>query len=233
MIKLLISELHALEAIVRLGNGRILSQGGRKMTLEKDEILVENLRRSLDFYQQAIVWSMTAASVCLLLSLRLRNPNSPPIEVLYGVVNVSFGWAVAFAATFVFGIVAWSAIENVARILGRMSVEEDLREAVLMYPSFATNPNKWVRFGTALLPPFLGLVASGIELINESHLPGGQPLLHRSMGQWVGCIMWLLVLFGPYEGIIRGLRSEFAEVVVRRTSRIVIHTKVEDPEEKE
>jgi hypothetical protein len=187
------------------------------MSLEKDEILVENLRKALDFYQQAIVWSMTAASVCLLLSLRLRNPNSPPIEVLYSVVSVSFGWAVAFTATFVLGIVAWSAIQNVARIVGRMSVEEDLREAVLMYPSFATNPNKLVRFGTALLPPFLGLIAFGIELINESHLPGGQPLLHRSVDHWVGCIMALLMLFGPYGGIIRGLRSEFAEVVDRRS----------------
>src|ERR1700757_1606281 len=116
------------------------------MSLEKDEILVENLRRSLDFYQQAIVWSMTAASVFCLLSLRLRNPNSPPIEVLYGVVSVRFASGIALTATFVLGIVAWSAIENVARILGRMSVEEGLREAILMYPSFATNPNKFVRF---------------------------------------------------------------------------------------
>ena len=202
------------------------------MSLEKDEILMENLRRSLDFYQQAIVWSMTASSACLLLSLRLRNPNSAPIEVLYGVVSVSFGWAVAFTATVVSGVVAWSAIENVARILGRMSVAEDLRQAILTYPSFATNPNKGVRFGTALLPPILALVASVIELINESHLPGGQPLLHRSVSQWIGCITLFLLPFGPYEGIIRGLRSEFAEVVVRPTSMVVIQTKVEDPEKK-
>ena len=134
------------------------------MSLIKNEILLENLRKSLDFYNQSIVWSMTAAAVCLMLALTLRNTKSPPIHVLYGEspsihvlygeLSLSLAWGVAFASTFVLGILASSATGNVERILKKMSVDDDIREAIMLYPSFATNSNGFVRIGTALLRRF-------------------------------------------------------------------------------
>jgi hypothetical protein len=186
----------------------------RKMSLVKDEILLENLRRSLDFYQQSIVWSMTAAAACFLLALTLRNPKSPPIQVLYGEVSVSLAWAIAFAITFVLGILASSAAANVERVLAKMSVEDDIREAILLYPSLATNSSGLVRIGTALIPPLLVFSAFEMELINEFYLGGRQPI-PRTVEDWFGTLLIFILVLAPYSTIVGRLRRNFVPMVAR------------------
>ena len=193
------------------------------MSLVKNEILLENLRRSFEFYQQSIVWSMTAAAACFILSLTLRNPNSPPIKVLYGEISVSLGWSIAFAITFVFGVIAASATANVERILARMSLDDDIREAILLYPSFATSANRLVRYGTALLPPLLSFAAYELEVINEYHRGGRRPL-PSSLDDWFGIFFAFLVALGPYGAIVGRLRRNFVPMVPRATSYITIES---------
>lgn len=199
------------------------------MSLVKDEILLENLRRSLDFYQQSIVWSMTAAAACFLLTLTLRNPKNPPIEVLYGKVSVSLAWGIAFAITIVLGIVASSATANVERILARMSVDGDIREAILLYPSFATNSNRLVRIGTALFPPLLTLAAFEMELINEIPLGGSRRPIPSTVEDWFGTLLMFIIVLGPYGAIIGRLRRNFVPHGGSHSIWSVIRTILGDP----
>ena len=187
------------------------------MSLEKDEILLENLRRSLDSYQQWIVWSMTAGATCILISLTLRNPKSPPIQVLHGEVNASLGWVIAFASTFALGILAATATGNVERILARMSVDDDIRATILLYPSFATNSSKLVQIVTALFPPFLMFAAFEIELVNEYHRGGRRPV-PSTVEDWLTNLLIFLLVLSPYATIVGRLWRDFVPRVFRTAS---------------
>ena len=53
------------------------------MALDRDAILVDNLRGALDLYQRSLVWSMTAAAAFFVLTLSLGDPTFASVSVLY------------------------------------------------------------------------------------------------------------------------------------------------------
>lgn len=51
------------------------------MSLDRDAILLDNLRASLDLYQRSLVWAMTAAAAFFVLTLSLGDLIAFAIEL--------------------------------------------------------------------------------------------------------------------------------------------------------
>jgi len=100
------------------------------MALERDAILIENLRESLSLYQRSLVWAMTAGAAFFILSFSLADPKMPSIPVLYGELSRPVAWYVAFGLFFVLGILAGSALQNVEVTLSKMK-EPKIDQSVL------------------------------------------------------------------------------------------------------
>src|SRR5262245_61026979 len=134
------------------------------MALERDKILLDNLREALKVYQLAVWWSISVSAAFFLVSLRLGDPDRPPLKFPFGDLSVSVAWFVALALFFVFGGYALNAINRATALLGILKPPEDVREAIALIPSLATNPNGFYRVGTVLICPAIFLLAFGIEL---------------------------------------------------------------------
>ena len=113
------------------------------MALERDNILVDNLRESLNLYQRSLVWAMTAAAVFFIFSLSLDNKTMRSVSILYGEVSRPIAWMLAMGFSFVLGLLAGSALVNAKATLSRLSklegVHHDVLDDILLYPSLATN----------------------------------------------------------------------------------------------
>jgi hypothetical protein len=165
------------------------------MALDRDAILVDNLRGALDLYQRSLVWSMTAAAAFFVLTLSLGDPKFPSVSVLYGQLSGPAAWFVALALFLVLGILATSALSNAEAILTRLSPEPELLEALLLYPSLATNPNGFVRIGSVMFPPIAVLLGFGLELRREWT---GEP---HDAAWWFGLALFVVLIGAPYAAI--------------------------------
>jgi hypothetical protein len=95
------------------------------MAIDRDAVLVDNLRASLDLYQRSLVWAMTASAAFFVLTLGLGDPARPTISVLYGELSGLVAWLIALALFFVLGILAGWALRNAEAVLARMRLEPD------------------------------------------------------------------------------------------------------------
>ena len=173
------------------------------MALDHNVILVENFRESLNLYQRSLVWAMTAAAAFFMLTLSLRNPKLPSVSVLYGELSGPAAWFVALGLFFVLGILAASALRNAEAALGRLDVESKVVEAVLLYPSLATNTNGFVRVGTVLFSPIVVLIAFGLELWREAD---GE--VARDVWWWFGLALFVVLIAAPYLAIVSRVRHQ-------------------------
>src|SRR5688572_14598739 len=137
------------------------------MALDRDEILVANLRSSLDLYQRSLVWAMTAAAAFFVLTFSLGDPSSR-VSVLYGTVSGPAAWFIALALFFVLGVLAGSALRNAEAVIAEMHVDDKVLAAALLHPSLATTANGFIRVGTVVFCPIIVWIAFGWELYRES-----------------------------------------------------------------
>ena len=176
------------------------------MAIERDKILVDNLRESLNLYQRSLVWAMTAAAAFFIFSLSLGNPSMPSIPVLYGEVSRPVAWILALGLSFVLGILAASALGNANATLSRLSklegINQDVLDDILFYPSLATNANSVVRFGAVLFSPAAVLIGFSLEISRE--WSGGA---HRNASWWVGLLIFVIIIAAPYVGIVIQVRQ--------------------------
>jgi hypothetical protein len=166
------------------------------MSLDRDAILLDNLRASLDLYQRSLVWAMTAAAAFFVLTLSLGDSNLPSISVLYGQLSGPAAWFVALGLFFVLGILAGSALRNAEAVLGELHVPREVVDAALLYPSLATSRNGPVRVGTVIFPPITVLIAFAIELQREA--ASSAP---RTAAWWLGLLMFVVLVAAPYAAI--------------------------------
>jgi hypothetical protein len=176
------------------------------MALERDEILADNLRESLNLYQRSLVWAMTAAAAFFIFSLSLGNPMMPSVPILYGELSRPIAWMIALGLSFVLGILAGSALGNANATLSRLStlegVKQDVLDDILLYPSLATNTNSLVRFGTILFSPVMVLIGFSLEISRE--WAGGA---HRNPSWWLGLAIFVVIIAAPYVGIATQVRQ--------------------------
>ena len=167
------------------------------MAIERDMILIDNLRESLNLYQRSLIWAMTAAAAFFILSVNLGNPTMPSVPILYGELSRPVAWIVALGLSIVLGILAGSALGNAKANLSRVSklegVGQDVLDDILLYPSLATNSNGWVRVGTVLFSPVTVLIGFGLQISRE--WTGGA---HRDPSWWVGLALFVVLIAAPY-----------------------------------
>jgi hypothetical protein len=163
------------------------------MKLDRDAVLLDNFRKSLDLYQTSLVWSMTASAVFFLLTVNLHNPHNEPIKVLYGELSSTAAWFVALGLFWILGILAATALGNTEAVLEKMEVEGEDRVVLQLYPSLATVPSRFIRIGAAIFSPIAVWIAFFIERHREPPFNGSK--------EWVGLIVFFLVTVGPY-GVI-------------------------------
>src|SRR5262245_34385659 len=132
--------------------------------MEREKILVDNLLACFNLYQNAIVWAMGASFAFFFLTLGLRDPSQPKVSLLYTEVSLTTAWFIALALFFVFGGFSLTALHRAEAILTKLNPSTDLREAILLYPSIATNQNPLVRVGSILLCPVAIVISIFIEL---------------------------------------------------------------------
>src|SRR5262245_58397478 len=146
------------------------------MPLEREKILVDNLLACFNLYQRSIVWAMTASFVFFLLTLRLRgdpatdydyHPQQSKVALLYTEINLPIAWLIALALFIVFGGLALTALHRAEAILTKLNPPPELREAILLYPSLATNQNMLVRVGSVLLCPIAVVTGRSEEHTSE------------------------------------------------------------------
>jgi hypothetical protein len=170
------------------------------MALERDKILADNLRESLNLYQRSLVWAMTAAAAFFIITFSLRNPTAPSVSILYGELSRPAAWMLAFALSIVLGVLAGSALGNAKATLSRLStvegVNQDALDDILLYPSLATNANGWVRFGTILFSPVTVLIGFSVELNRE--LASGARMESET---GLGIAFLIIIIAAPYISI--------------------------------
>ena len=175
------------------------------MALERDEILADNLRESLNLYQRSLVWAMTAGAAFFIFSLSLGNPMMPSVPILYGELSRPFAWTLALGLSWVLGILAVSALQNANAVLSRLSklegVNRDVLDDILLYPSLATTTNSLIRFGTIFFSPVVVLIGFSLEISRE--WAGGA---HKNPSWWVGLAIFVVIITAPYVGIATQVR---------------------------
>lgn len=176
------------------------------MPLERDAILLDNLKGTLALYQRAVLWSMTAAAVFFLLSLRLGDPNRPPIQVLYGEISVPAAWGIALVLFFLLGGFALSMIRRAETVLAELSPSGAIRGAIQSLPSLATIPNAFYRVGVVLFCPLAVFAAMALELRREWVGRSVGDVLSNSLG---GLLMFAALVLALYLSIVRHVWRPF------------------------
>jgi hypothetical protein len=160
--------------------------------MNTDDILVENLRATLDRTQRYMVWGLGSSLFLLLLTLAEPGPGEK-VQLPGGFIPAEPG-IVALVVTAVYwvaGALATFGVARANRIIGARQARPEILEAALTYPSLPTIRVHGPRIGAALLPPILFLWA----FFQESGLPD-------SSYSWIG----LLILLAPYGTLAFELR---------------------------
>jgi hypothetical protein len=178
------------------------------MPLEREKILVDNLLACLNLYQRSLVWAMTASFAFFLLTLRLRDQSQPKVPMLYTEINLTTAWCLALALFFVFGGFALSALHRAEAILTKLNPPTELREAILLYPSLATNQNILVRVGSVLLCP-MALVTGIVIELRHGFTREERSWKNQPWETWAGYLILSLIIIGVYGELARQVWQPF------------------------
>jgi hypothetical protein len=172
------------------------------MPLERDKMLVDNLLACLQLYHTALVGALTAAVVFFLLTVRLRAPSPSTVPPLSTASTPTTAWLIALALCVVLGGVAMTALHRAEAILMKLSLSSELLEALLLYPSLATNQSFIARVGAVLLCP-LAIVA-GMVMEVRRELTGEawqwQQFSSAPWGWYFLCALSILAVYGGIAG---------------------------------
>jgi hypothetical protein len=181
------------------------------MPVEREAILIENIRACLDLYQRSIIWAMTASAALFLLSWRQFDPIQPHVQVLYTEINLVAAYFVALVFFFLTGGLAHSAIHRAELILNELrkppiSVSPEMQEAIFFYPSLATNKAGLYRIGSVLFCPVAVLTAWGIEIYRTWGKLIAANLATKAM---IGLILAVVVILSIYGTLAKRVWRPF------------------------
>jgi hypothetical protein len=178
------------------------------MPLEREKILVDNLLTCLNLYQTSLVWALTAAVAFFLLTVRLRTPSPPTVPPLSTASNPTTAWLIALALCVVFGGVALTALHRAEAILIKLYPSSELREAILLYPSLATNQSLVVRVGSVLLCPLA--IVTGIVMEVRHELTGeAWHWQNLASAMWGWYFIFSLIILAVYGGLAGRIWTPF------------------------
>src|SRR6516162_6430724 len=105
------------------------------MPIERDTVLLENIRGCLNLYQRSIIWAMTTSAAFLLLSAQQFDSEQYPVKILYSEISLFAAYLVALALFFLIGGFAVSAIGRAELNLRELDLSSEMQKVVLLYPS--------------------------------------------------------------------------------------------------
>lgn len=173
-----------------------------------EDILADNLREAIKEAHRHIVFGTSTSLFLLLLVLQDRwgsadkTVNVPFIAVSADRAIVQ---AIAGAAYFVSGYLAYLAIARARRIMGRLQASPQLREAVLMYPAIPTIILTGARIAAVVLPALLFL-ASTIPFLFTGTAGTRQALLFM-----------MVIVSTPWVLLVQQLRYPLSEITYKLT----------------
>lgn len=181
------------------------------MPIEREAILIDNIRACLDLYQRAIIWAMTASAALFLLSWHQFDPIRPQVLLLYTEMDLIAACLVALVLFFLIGGFAYSAIHRAELILSELKkppikLSDKMQEAIFLYPSLATNQNHLYRIGTVLFSPVAVLAAWGIEFYRTRGKPIPADLETKAM---IGFAVLFIIILIIYGGIAKRVWRPF------------------------
>jgi len=167
------------------------------MSISRDQILLDNVKASLDLYQRSLTWGITASLSAALLALRLRSGTGPSVSLLTTQISAGPAMLIAIGLTLLFGAFAYFAlrryIEAMEGLSPNFSEDATLLNAILLNPSLATS-NRFFSIGSALVPIFVTIFTWIIDIPRERQDTSGS--------DWVGYFIWMLVFIAPYASIV-------------------------------
>ncbi len=137
------------------------------MSLAREEVLLDNLHRSLESYQRYSTGMLTASAAVLLFAIKLRSGGNERVELLNSDVGVDAAFALGLAAYWVVGWLAVSMVRRARAILSLLEVSTDVGEAILLFPSSATSPDRSGRLFALVVSASCLLAGFLIELLRE------------------------------------------------------------------
>jgi len=176
----------------------------------QDDILADNLKEALRQAHKHIVFG-TSASLFLMLLVIQDWWESGEKNIKIPLIDVSApSWlaeAIACAAYFVSGYLAYLAVTRARRIMGRLRFLPQIREAVLMYPSIPTIIITGTRIAAIALPVLIFLTST-------------VPFLFTMTGDsWQGLLLFIFILCTPWVLLIQQLRYPLSEIKYKLTER--------------
>ena len=188
------------------------------MPVEREAILIENIRGCLELYQRSIIWAMTAAAAFFLLSLRQFDSVQPTVPILYLELSSPAAYFVAFVLFILIGGFTLSAIRRAELNLSQLNLPLEMQEAVLLYPSLATSHNALFRVGTVLFSPVAVIAALGIEIYRTwEKLMAVKDIMVRATIGWALLSLVILIIYGA---IVQRVWRPFAGLHYQRVSGI-------------
>jgi hypothetical protein len=170
------------------------------MPLEREKLLADNLLACLHLYHNSLVWALTASVVFFLLTVRLHTPSQSAVPPFSTAIHPTTAWLIALALCLVLGGLALTALHRAEAILMKLNFSSELREAILLYPSLATNQSLVVRVGSVLLCP-LAIVAGMVIAVRHEFTGEAWHWQHLSSAPWGWYFLCSLIILAVYGGI--------------------------------
>jgi hypothetical protein len=170
------------------------------MPLEREKLLIDHLLACLQLYHNALVWALIASVVFVLLTVRLRAPSQSTVPPFSTALHPTTTWLIALTLCLVLGGLALVALHRAEAILMQLHLSSELREAILLYPSLATNQSLVVRVGAVLLCP-LAIVAGMVMAIRYEFPGEAWHWQHLSAAPWGWYFLCALIILAVYGGI--------------------------------
>lgn len=165
---------------------------------DAEKILVENLREALKGSQRYVLLTISAAMSLLLLQLAtLRQGDAiEPIGLPGLVVSANPSEVRMLLIGFIFILPAIATSANAhANEIAKKILDIDVRNAVLTYPSLATDTDPWIRRGSAFLPVVLVVFSQLLWFLSQTDR------------DWFDSILWSLMIVMPSIVLTRELRN--------------------------
>jgi len=133
--------------------------------VDKDKILIENLRETLKQIQRYLILGL--GSALILLSIIIQSPvlteSGAQVSLPFiGLVDLAMGAFTLIIAGFVFGAIAVSGVNRVKQIILEIT-DEALAESALTFPTLITIRSRFLRIGVVVSPVFLLVIGYLIE----------------------------------------------------------------------
>jgi hypothetical protein len=132
---------------------------------ERQKMQVENLREYLKLYHQLLLLMLTVSMAFFLFSWRFEEGRR--IDFYQIGVPINLAWIGILVLFPCFAGFAFATLNRAAEILERLK-SSNLLDAILQYPSVATDRSRLVRLGPVLLPVLLIAGGMSMEFIREA-----------------------------------------------------------------